>query len=227
MELLDGIDLETLVQRLRAAAAERAVICSSPGLRLARRGARRGLVHRDIKPANIFVCRYGHGVRFRQGAGLRPGEADCDDAPQTRADARGRGRGTRRRSWRPRWRWAKPIIDGRADLYALGCVGYWLLDRPSGVPRGDGGGDVDGARAGAARRALRADGTAGARGAGSGHVMHCLEKDPAARPESARRLLEMLAECGVEPWTPREAERWWRTIFRRVGCAAPRRSPVR
>ena len=54
----------------------RVLFLLQPGLPLAGRGARRGLVHRDIKPANIFVCRMGLDRRRGEGARLRPGASD-------------------------------------------------------------------------------------------------------------------------------------------------------
>jgi hypothetical protein len=38
-----------------------------------------------------------------------------------------------------------------------------------------------------------------------------LEKDPNLRPESAKALLDRLADCDdVEPWSAEEARTWWR-----------------
>src|SRR5947208_15158338 len=59
MELLDGIDLESLVERFGPIPPARTVhvlqqVCAS----LAEAHAQ-GLVHRDIKPANIHLCRMG------------------------------------------------------------------------------------------------------------------------------------------------------------------------
>ena len=43
-------------------------------------------------------------------------------------------------------------------------------------------------------------------------ILACLEKEPARRPESARRLIDLLAGChGAGKWTQEEAERWWST----------------
>ena len=59
MELLDGLDLETLVQRHGPVPAERAIYFLRQVCHSLAEAESYGLVHRDIKPANLFVCRYG------------------------------------------------------------------------------------------------------------------------------------------------------------------------
>ena len=88
----------------------------------------RGLVHRDIKPANIFLCRYGEDHDFVKV--LDFGLVKALD---------GRTGGRRRRSRRenvvqgtpafmaPEQAMGDTGMDGRADIYATGCVAYWLL----------------------------------------------------------------------------------------------------
>ena len=59
MELLDGLDLETLVRRHGPLPPERAVHLLLQACHSLAEAHARGLVHRDIKPANIFACRWG------------------------------------------------------------------------------------------------------------------------------------------------------------------------
>jgi serine/threonine-protein kinase len=64
MELLDGIDLESLVERFGPLPTERVAhilrqACLSLG-----EAHRRGLVHRDIKPANLYVCQHAFEPDF-------------------------------------------------------------------------------------------------------------------------------------------------------------------
>jgi hypothetical protein len=43
-------------------------------------------------------------------------------------------------------------------------------------------------------------------------VLHCLEKDPAARPPTADVIADRLAAIHFDrPWTPTAAAQWWAT----------------
>src|SRR3954467_5373555 len=64
MELLDGLDLETLVERFGPVPPERAVHLIRQACESLEEAHVRGLVHRDIKPSNIFTCRMGLVVDF-------------------------------------------------------------------------------------------------------------------------------------------------------------------
>ncbi|MGZ8392813.1 MAG: serine/threonine-protein kinase, partial [Gemmatimonadales bacterium] len=64
MELLDGLDANTLLRRFGPVPADRAVYLLRQVCHSLSEAESCGLVHRDIKPANIFVCRYGEDYDF-------------------------------------------------------------------------------------------------------------------------------------------------------------------
>src|SRR3954470_17436154 len=64
MELLDGLDLETLVERFGPVPADRTVYLLRQACESLAEAHTRGLIHRDIKPSNIFTCRMGLDVDF-------------------------------------------------------------------------------------------------------------------------------------------------------------------
>src|SRR5262245_46758419 len=59
MELLDGLDADSLLRRFGPAPPERVIPLLRQVCHSLSEAHSCGLVHRDIKPANIFVCRYG------------------------------------------------------------------------------------------------------------------------------------------------------------------------
>src|SRR5688572_19399635 len=64
MELLDGLDLETLVRRHGPVPANRVIYLLRQVCHSLAEAESIGLVHRDIKPANLFVGRYGGEYDF-------------------------------------------------------------------------------------------------------------------------------------------------------------------
>src|SRR5260221_3405320 len=127
MELRAGGEGGSLVRLFGPAPADRAIfllrqICHS----LADAHAR-GLVHRDIKPANIYVCRMGLDYDFVKvlDFGLvkyngRPGQSQTlltMDHTTTGTPA----------YMAPEVILGEADVDRTADVYALGCVAYYLL----------------------------------------------------------------------------------------------------
>ena len=99
-------------------------------------------------------------------------------------------------------------VDGRADIYATGCVAYWLLTGET-VFQSD-------SAIGHLMQHMNAEPTApSARTANpipaplEALVMQCLSKDPGARPQSARELARRLADAGADEWTEDRARAWW------------------
>jgi serine/threonine-protein kinase len=210
MELLEGIDLDALVRRHGPLPPERVVhlmrqVCASLA-----EAHRRGAVHRDIKPANIYLCRLGveHDfvkvLDFGLVKQVTP-VVHSAAAPVTLPDLVA---GTPH-FMAPELALGSKTIDGRVDLYSLGCVAYWLLtgrlvfdaetptativahvQTPPSPPSG--------ASEMAIPEAL------------DRIVLDCLAKDPDARPQSAEALAARLASIQFErPWTQADAARWW------------------
>ena len=128
MELLDGFDLGTLVERFGPIPQEHAMhllrqVCHS----LAEAHAE-GLIHRDIKPANVYVCRYGREMDFVKvlDFGLVKSERETERGNVTLTRAQGTIGGT------PAFMSPEQVlgdrpVDGRSDIYAVGCLAYWLV----------------------------------------------------------------------------------------------------
>ena len=100
-------------------------------------------------------------------------------------------------------------LDGRADIYATGCVAYWLLtgqfvftaETPMGLL-------MQHAQAPPAPPSARTHQSIPA--SLDDLVLSCLAKDPAKRPQSAKELsLRLAALEGAGAWTQDRAREWW------------------
>lgn len=216
MELLEGMDGEKLVERFGPLPAERvghlvAQACDSLG-----EAHEVGMVHRDIKPSNLYVCRYGRAVDFVKvlDFGLvKPREARGDRLTADHVVS-----GT------PAFMAPEQVvgdrpIDQRTDLYALGCVAYWLL---TGQHVYEGGSAMrimlEHARGTPVPPSKRTE--LPVPEALDAIVMACLEKDPSRRPEGADVLAEeIICASNSATWTPERARQWWERHL------PPRRAP--
>jgi serine/threonine-protein kinase len=211
MELLTGLDLETLVRSHGPLPADRAIFLLRQVCHSLADAHARGLVHRDVKPANIYVCRMGRDYDFVKvlDFGLvkmnRPGAAG---ATMLTGDHRPSGTPA---YMAPELVLGETNVDRRADVYALGCVAYFLLtgqlvftaDTPmkmmlehlnsTPVPP-------------SARSELPIPAEIDAL------VMSCLEKDPSRRPQDAESLFDLACSCrSCETWNSDRARGWWQT----------------
>jgi len=206
MELLEGLDLHQIVTRFGPQPAERVTMLLRQACRSLAEAHEHGLVHRDIKPANLFVTRLGSEYDYLkvldfgivkdqpgQDATILTNEGILQGTPAFMAPELVSGGG----------------VDGRTDLYSLGCTVYWALTgqllfqantpaqmllhhvqtRP--VPPSE-----------VSELPIPRDLEA--------ILMMCLEKDPARRPSSALELDARLARVSCEPvWTDENARAWW------------------
>jgi len=209
MELLHGMDLETLVKDYGPIPPNRAVyfleqICDS----LAEAHAA-GLVHRDIKPSNLYLCHLGlrHDfVKVFDFGLVSETKSDEQAREEVKLTAEGNIIGTPA-FLAPEMARAERI-DPRADIYSLGCVAFWLLtgeyvfkatspfqmvinhmsmpaDRPSKRSKQEIPPEFD---------AL---------------ILECLGKFPKDRPDDARDLQQRLKAILIDPWTEAQAAEWW------------------
>jgi tRNA A-37 threonylcarbamoyl transferase component Bud32 len=207
MELLDGMDLESLVRQHGPVCAGRVIHILRQVCESLEEAHVRGMVHRDIKPANIHLGRVGLRNDFVKvlDFGLVKVVAG-QPTEHSLATAAGLTPGT------PAYMAPEMAlgeeVDGRADLYALGCVAYYLLtgqvvfeaDTPFQM----------------VARHLRAEPVPPSQRterpvppALERLVLTCLAKLPEDRPASAAALARSLAAIEIEPWDQEQAREWW------------------
>ncbi len=218
MELLNGVDLKSLVERFGPQAPERTAYLLRQVCHSLAEAHDRDFVHRDVKPGNIFTCELGGDFDFAKvlDFGLvldrHPTAAELEDER--------RFVGTPAIMAPEMVRFQAPV-DRRADLYALGCVGYWLLT----------GKRVFEAETRHDMLVMHAHQRPVLPSVRSGQKLHaeleavimgCLEKNPDRRPQTARELRDQLDALTFEhPWTEERAALWWRHHRPIAGSAPP------
>jgi eukaryotic-like serine/threonine-protein kinase len=208
MELLDGMDLESLVRQKGPVPAGRVIYILRQVCESLEEAHRRGLVHRDIKPANIHLGCLGlqHDFVKVLDFGLVKSVAD-ESGEQSLATAAGLAPGTP--AYMPPELAMGEAFDGRADIYALGCVAYFLLTGRLVFEAGNAMQmvtkhmlEVPVPPSGRVELAVPPELEA--------LVLACLAKQPAGRPASAAELSLGLAAVAAEPWGEAEAKEWWK-----------------
>jgi serine/threonine-protein kinase len=213
MEVLDGRDLASFVERFGPLPPSRTLHVLKQVCESLSDAHHLGLIHRDIKPANIFLCRMGRLYDFVKVLDFGLVKWTHDESKGVvQLTQEGAVTGTPA-FLAPEQALGKPA-DARTDLYALGCVGYWLLTGkllfdstnmmaqlvdhvktapvpPSQRVKFDAAPDLERV------------------------ILRCLEKDPSDRPSSAEELSGLLEHCeDFGKWGQAEATEWWRVHFR-------------
>jgi serine/threonine-protein kinase len=129
MELVEGLDLQAMVEREGPFAPERVASVLAQVLGALREAHAAGLVHRDVKPANIMLCTRGgasdvvklldFGLVHELGGAEERSPCDPNELVGTPLYIA------------PEALLGEEPLDARSDLYAVGAVGYFLL---TGVP---------------------------------------------------------------------------------------------
>ena len=208
MELLNGMDLQSLVEEHGPLPPARTIHILQQVCESLAEAHDRGLIHRDIKPANIQLCCMGQYYDFvkvldfglvKSAAGdaaLDPGITAPNVVPGTPAYLS------------PESALGEPV-DQRTDIYALGCVAFWMLTGRY-VFEGQGVVQVMARHIHTPPEPPSLYSLFRIPTLLDDIVLACLAKQPEDRPASARELSDRLAECDVsEPWSREHARLWW------------------
>jgi len=218
MELLDGVDLETLVEQYGPQPPERVVSLLAQVCNSLVEAHSHGLVHRDIKPANLFVCRAAEEVDVVKVLDFGLVRAVKDRAEQPTSIAHELSM----RLTNPDGMVGTPAfmapeqvqgrtVDQRADLYALGGVAFFLLTGKL-VFGTDNPVDQLLAHIHEPVPDLRPMLPASVPEALAQVIATCMAKQPADRYDDARALRSALRAVVFPPhtaWTEERAQAWW------------------
>jgi serine/threonine-protein kinase len=207
MELLDGMDTRQMVERFGPLPPGRLVHLLRQACRSLAEAHEHGLVHRDIKPANLFVAVLWGEYDFLKVLDfgmVKKGPSDAD----VQLTAAGTTLGTPA-FMAPELVSGDGPVDGRADLYALGCTAFWIL---TGMPMFQ-------AKTEAAMLVAHVNTPPPLVSQYSevpiprdleALILQCLEKRPEARPASAVELGDRLGAIRCDAvWSAHDAREWW------------------
>ncbi len=208
MELLAGRDLESLVREFGPLPASRVIYLMRQVAHSLADAHARGLVHRDIKPANIYVCRMGLEYDFAKVLDFGLVKVKQGRTGDTLSTIDHTTTGTPA-YMAPETILGEAEVDRRADVYALGCVAYYLLTGQLVF-------DADTSM----RMLMHHLNTPPVPPSQRTElpipreldelVLACLQKDPNKRPQNAGELFRMAYNCrACEGWDATAAEAWW------------------
>lgn len=211
MELLDGLDLGRLVRQCGPLPPSRAIFLLRQVCASLEEAHAHGLVHRDVSPGNVYVCRRGleHDVVKVLDFGLVK-RAVARDSQELEASGGRLVVGT------PGFIAPEAIVrpdrvDARADIYAVGCVAFYLLTGRPPVEEADAELML---RAAVERNPIPPSAVAPAPMPKEldALVLECLARRAEDRPQSVAALAERLAVVPVaRAWAEADAREWWRT----------------
>jgi serine/threonine-protein kinase len=227
MEFLNGMDLETLVRENGQLPAGRVIhilrqVCDS-----LEEAHSLGLVHRDIKPANIHLGQVGLRYDFVKvlDFGLVKEVSKVSDVETSLATIPGQMAVGTPAYMAPEMALGEPV-DGRADIYALGCVAYYLITGQL-VFQAEKAFQMIAKHLQAApippsQRTDRPVSPELER-----LILKCLSKEAKDRPQSAAHLAQALDWIPTDAWGEEEAKRWW-AAHNRSGTESPqaRQAPL-
>ncbi len=205
MEYLDGISLQTLVEKTGPVPEERVIHILKQACGSLAEAHSNGLIHRDIKPANIMLCNRGgeFDVVKVLDFGIVQSITENEDSPQ-QSEVLGTPA-----YMPPESLLAGSSLDGRSDLYSLALVAFFLLTGKDPFNRDSMEKTID-AQINETPIALSVILGDKISADLDQLILKCLEKDMAQRPANARSLYDSLDRCQLsQNWTRNRAEEWW------------------
>lgn len=203
MEYVPGITLEELVRRQGRQGPGRVrhllmQICGALA-----EAHELGFVHRDIKPSNLMLTTRGGIYDFIKV--LDFGLAKVTKAAEPQVSQVGAVIGT------PRFMAPECFVSGsaispRSDIYALGCVAYYLLSGRDVFDLGDN------AALAMAHLTTPPPPLDEAGPSLERIVLRCLAKLPEQRYSSMRQLMAALERCELQTWSQVEAAEQWESL---------------
>ncbi|MEO7733823.1 MAG: serine/threonine-protein kinase, partial [Kofleriaceae bacterium] len=237
MELLDGLDLESLVLRCGPQPAPRVIELLIQACASLAEAHDAGLLHRDIKPPNLFISRAADEVDIVKlldfGIVLTANDApeprirpaspprrlpsgEPDPALDRRIEGTPKLTQIGAMLGTPGFMAPEQILgmqlDGRADLYALGCCAWWLLTGREVFAREAAEAKILHKHIYEPLPSLASRMSTWCPPALEAVIAACLAKDVADRPADARALARLLRAIPVPAplaWTPAVATAWW------------------
>jgi serine/threonine-protein kinase len=220
MEYLDGLTLEDLVRRFGAQPPGRVARILRQLAGALGEAHAHGLVHRDVKPANIILCERGgipDLVKLLDFGLVK----DVGPMPSSPALTVADGITGTPQFLAPEGILEPGSIDHRIDIYALGCVGYFLVTGRQ-VFQGNNTLEV-------CAQHLNSTPVPPSERLGrkvppglESLILQCLAKSPDARPDSVGRVHQALR--GKEEqygWSEDAAREWWKSLRT---CGGPDRT---
>ena len=207
MEYLEGLDLQQLVERFGPVEPARMIYLLEQVCGSLSEAHSRNIIHRDIKPSNIFLTRRGDVYDFVKVLDFGLAKQIEDGGAPTITKS-GVLFGTPRYV-APEMVYGNEKVDGRADIYCLGAVGYWMLTgRPPFTSESSFEVMIDHVKT--APKRLSEVSELEFPAALEDIIMRCLEKRPVDRFQRARDLEAALEAVPLEdPWSRVKAEAWW------------------
>lgn len=212
MEYIDGLDLDTLVDRWGRLSVSRVLHIMAQVAGSLAEAHENSLIHRDVKPANIMLSVRGGVPDFVTVVdfGLVR-ELESDDAKLTADDEL---LGTPLYMAPEAVKKSSSELDARADIYSLGATAYYLLTAQDSYPGGSASA-VMSQRISGSYTPIERHGV-DIPAAVCELVQRCMSEDPASRPRTARALLlEIEALQRQHPWDRARAEAFWIELNRK------------